>query len=180
VAIRALSAGADIINDVSSLRFDPDMAGVAAESRAPLILMHMLGIPRTMQENPVYGSLISEIIAFLEERIQFAVDRGIAREQIMVDPGIGFGKTVAHNLCIIRNLEAFSCLDRPIVLGASRKRFIGSVLDRDETQRELGTAIANSFGIAGGAHILRVHNVAFNREAARMAEAIRVGAMPEA
>jgi dihydropteroate synthase len=180
VALRALSAGADIINDVSSLRFDPDMAGVAAESKAPLILMHMLGTPRTMQDNPVYGSLISEIIGFLEERIQFAVDNGVAREQVMVDPGIGFGKTVEHNLSIIRNLGAFSCLDRPVVLGASRKRFIGSVLGRDESQRELGTAIANSFGIAGGAHILRVHDVAFNREAARMAEAIRIGAMPEA
>ena len=180
VALHALSAGADIINDVSSLRFDSDMAGVAAESKAPLILMHMLGTPRTMQDNPVYGSLISEIIAFLEERIQFAVDNGVAREQVMVDPGIGFGKTVEHNLCIIRNLGSFSCLDRPIVLGASRKRFIGSVLGRDESQRELGTAVANSFGIAGGAHILRVHDVAFNREAARMAEAIRIGAMPEA
>ena len=180
VAFQALSAGADIINDVSSLRFDSDMAGVAAESKAPLILMHMLGKPRTMQDNPVYGSLISEIIAFLEERIQFAVDNGVAREQVMVDPGIGFGKTVEHNLCIIGNLGAFSCLDRPVVLGASRKRFIGSVLGRDESQRELGTAIANSFGIAGGAHILRVHDVAFNREAARMAEAIRIGAMPEA
>ena len=105
---------------------------------------------------------------------------GSRANRVMVDPGIGFGKTVEHNLCIIRNLGAFSCLDRPIVLGASRKRFIGSVLGRDESQRELGTAIANSFGIAGGAHILRVHDVAFNREAARMAEAIRIGAMPEA
>ncbi|MHC1726115.1 MAG: dihydropteroate synthase [Syntrophobacteraceae bacterium] len=180
VALQAISAGADIINDVSSLRFDPAMVQVAAESGVPLILMHMLGEPRTMQKNPVYSSIISEIIAFLEGRMQFAAENGVDREQIIIDPGIGFGKTVAHNLTIIRNLEAFSCMDRPILLGASRKRFIGTVLERSEGERELGTAIVNAFGIAGGAHILRVHDVAFHREAIRMAEAIRSGTIPEA
>ena len=179
VALQALSAGADIINDVSSLRFDPGMARVAAESGAPLILMHMLGVPRTMQINPVYESVISEIIAFLEERMRFAAQNGVERRQIIVDPGIGFGKTVAHNLYIIRNLDSFSCMDRPILLGASRKRFIGTVLGRTEGDRELGTAVANAFGIAAGAHILRVHDVAFHREAVRMAEAVRSGYFPE-
>ena len=179
VALQALSAGADMINNVSSLRFDPGMALAAAESGAPLILMHMLGVPRTMQINPVYESVISEIIAFLEERMRFAAQNGVERGQIIVDPGIGFGKTVAHNLYIIRNLDSFSCMDRPILLGASRKRFIGTVLGRTEGDRELGTAVANAFGIAGGAHILRVHDVAFHREAVRIAEAVRSGYFPE-
>ena len=173
VALQSLAAGADIINDVSSLRFDPGMARAAAASGAPLILMHMLGAPRTMQINPVYESVISEIIAFLEQRMKFAVKNGIERSQIIVDPGIGFGKTVTHNLNIIRDLDSFSCMDRPVMLGASRKRFIGKILGRPEDERELGTAVVNAFGIAAGAHILRVHDVAFHREAVRMAEAVR-------
>ncbi len=179
VALQALSAGADIINDVSSLKFDPDMARVVAESGAPLILMHMLGTPRTMQINPVYESVVSEIIEFLEERMRFAAGNGIERSRIIIDPGIGFGKTIAHNLHLIRNLDSFSCMDRPILLGASRKRFIGTVLGRKEGERELGTAIVNAFGIAAGAHILRVHDVAFHREAIRMAEALRSGYAPQ-
>ena len=172
VATQSLEAGADIINDISSLQFDPSMVRVAAESGAPVILMHMLGTPRTMQINPVYQSVISEITAFLEERMKFAVQNGIERSQIIVDPGIGFGKTVKHNLDIIRNFEFFSCMDRPILLGVSRKRFIGTVLDRAEQERELGTAVVNTLGIAAGAHIVRVHDVAFHREAVRMAEAV--------
>jgi dihydropteroate synthase len=179
VAAQALAEGADIINDVSSLQFDPGMAGVAARSGAPVILMHMLGIPRTMQINPTYESVISEIIAFLEERMKFAAQNGIERGQIIVDPGIGFGKTAAHNLQIIRELETLSCLDRPILLAASRKAFIGKILGRAERQRELGTAVVNAFGIAAGAHILRVHDVAFQREAVRLAEAVRNGYLPE-
>jgi len=179
VALQSLAAGADIINDVSSLRFDPAMVRVAAESGAPVIMMHMLGAPRTMQVNPVYESVISEIIAFLEQRVKFAVQNGIERSQIIVDPGIGFGKTVTHNLNIIRDLDRFSCMDRPIMLGASRKRFIGKILGRPEGERELGTAVVNGFGIAAGAHILRVHDVAFHREAVGMAEAVRSGYFPE-
>jgi len=179
VALQSLAAGADIINDVSSLRFDPGMARAAAASGAPLILMHMLGAPRTMQINPVYESVISEIIAFLEQRMKFAVKNGIERSQIIVDPGIGFGKTVTHNLNIIRDLDSFSCMDRPIMLGASRKRFIGKILGRPEGERELGTAVVNAFGIAAGAHILRVHDVAFHREAVGLAEAVRNGYFSE-
>ncbi len=175
VALQSLAAGVDIINDISSLLFDPGMARVAAESGAPVILMHMLGTPRTMQVNPVYESVISEIIAFLEERMKFAVQNGIERSQIIVDPGIGFGKTVTHNLNIIRNLDSFSCMDRPILLAASRKRFIGKVLGRPEGERELGTAVVNAFGVAAGAHILRVHDVAFHRGAVDLAEAMRSG-----
>ena len=173
VGRQALAAGADILNDVSSLRFDPEMASLAASSGAPLILMHMLGTPKNMQQSPTYHSLFSEIVAFLEERIRFAVQNGVSRNQIVIDPGIGFGKTVEHNLAIIRNIEAFHCLDRPILLGASRKRFIGNVLGKPEEGREIGTAIVNSFGAAGGAHILRVHDVGINRQVAMLADAIR-------
>ncbi len=175
VARQALESGADLINDVSALRFDPDMVHVAAAFNAPVILMHMLGTPRTMQQNPTYASLFSEIISFLEERIQFAVAHGVPRHQILVDPGIGFGKTVPHNLAIIRNLELFQSLDRPLLLGASRKRFIGTILDLGVEDRELGTAVAHTIGIASGAHILRVHDVIKGRQVADMGDAIRMG-----
>jgi dihydropteroate synthase len=173
VARQALAAGADIINDVSALRFDPLMVDVAAQSGAPVVLMHMQGTPRTMQQNPAYVSLFSQIIAFLEERMGFAEDHGVSRQQLIVDPGIGFGKNLDHNLALIRNLEIFHCLDRPILLGASRKKFIGAVLDRPVQDREVGTAVAHSFGIAAGAHIIRTHDVAFHRQVALMSDAIR-------
>jgi dihydropteroate synthase len=173
VARRAIAAGADIINDVSALRFDNEVVDVAAAHGTPLVLMHMLGTPKTMQDDPSYSSIFSEIIAFLEERIRFAVERGVKREQIIVDPGIGFGKTVSHNLLIIQNLEVFRCLDRPILLGASRKRFIGAVLDRPTEEREVGTAVANSFAVAAGVHIIRVHDVAFHKQVALMGDALR-------
>ena len=172
VARRALEAGADIINDISSLRFDPDMAALAAESDAPVVLMHMQGTPRTMQENPVYDSLFSEVIAFLEERIRFAVDRGVDRGQIVVDPGIGFGKHKEHNLMLIRSLDTFHCLNRPILLGASRKGFIGSVLDKPVEEREIGTAVVHSLGIAAGAHIVRAHDVEYHKQAVIMCDAL--------
>lgn len=173
VARHALEAGADIINDVSALRFDNQIADLAAATGAPVILMHMQGIPGTMQKNPVYASLFSEVIAFLQERIDFAVQRGVAREQIVVDPGIGFGKTINHNLLLIRELNLLQCLDCPILLGASRKRFIGSILDRPEQEREIGTAVVNSFGAAAGAHIIRVHDVATNKQVALLGDALR-------
>lgn len=173
VARQAIAAGADLINDVSSLRFDSTMADTAASLGVPLILMHMQGIPKTMQHNPTYASLFSEIIAFLEERIQYAVEHGVDRRQIIVDPGIGFGKTVEHNLLLVRNLELLQCLDRPILLGTSRKRYIGTVLDRPVVDREVGTAVAHSLGIAAGAHIIRVHDVPFQRQVVLMADAFR-------
>lgn len=173
VARHAIAAGADIVNDVSALRFDDEMPAVISQSGVPLILMHMLGTPRTMQQAPSYASLLSEIIAFLEERAQFATKRGIDREQILVDPGIGFGKTVAHNLTIIRELRVLSCLDLPIVVGSSRKRFIGSVLDRPVEDREVGTGVVNAVSIVAGAHIIRVHDVEWHRQVAAMANALR-------
>lgn len=175
VARRALEAGADIVNDVSALRFDPEMVRLVAKTGVPVVLMHMLGTPKTMQENPRYDCLFGEILSFLQERIRYAVDCGIKREQIIVDPGIGFGKTVTHNLRLIRDLSFLSLLERPILLGLSRKRFIGAILNRPVEERELGTAVANTVGIMGGAHIVRVHDVAFQIDAIRMADAIRAG-----
>lgn len=172
VARQALRAGADIINDISSLRFDTGMAALAAESEAPIILMHMQGTPRTMQQNPAYSSLFSEVIAFLEERIQFATERGVDRGQIIVDPGIGFGKTIDHNLLLVRNLELLHCLNRPILFGASRKGFIGSIVNKPVEEREVGTAVVNSFAIAAGAHIIRVHDVEYHRQVSAMADAL--------
>lgn len=173
VARSAIEAGADLINDVSALRFDPEMVCVARDLRVPIVLMHMQGTPRTMQENPSYASLFSEILAFLEERIQFAVANGLPREQIIVDPGIGFGKTVAHNARIVRQLDFLSLLDRPVLFGASRKRFIGSILDRPVEDREVGTAVVNTFALAAGAHIIRVHDVGVHKQVALMCDALR-------
>lgn len=173
VARLAIEAGANLINDVSALRFDPEMVAVAREHQVPVILMHMQGTPRTMQENPTYASLFSEILAFLEERIQFAVANGLPREQLVVDPGIGFGKTVAHNALIVRQLEFLSLLDRPVLFGASRKRFIGAILDRPVEDREMGTAVVNSLALAAGAHIIRVHDVALQKQVALMCDALR-------
>ncbi len=173
VARGALASGANIINDVSALTFDEAMVDVAAQAGAPVILMHMQGTPGTMQENPRYASLFSEVIAFLEERIQYAEKNGVDRSQVMVDPGIGFGKTVAHNVRIVAHLEFLHALDRPVVFGASRKRFIGSILDREVADREVGTAVVNTQAIAAAAHVLRVHDVPFHKQVAVMADALR-------
>lgn len=173
VARRAIEAGADLVNDVSALRFDSEMVELLARRGVPVILMHMRGTPKSMQQNPTYASLLSEVISFLQERIDFAVARGVDRNQILVDPGIGFGKTVQHNLQLIRDLATLHCLNCPLLLGASRKRFIGSVLNRPELEREIGTVVANSFGVAAGAHIIRVHETAINRQVARMGDALR-------
>ena len=175
VARQAIAVGADIINDVTSLRGDAEMVKLAAASGVPVILMHMQGSPETMQVDPHYSSLFSEIIAFLEDRIQFATQNGVDREQIVVDPGIGFGKTVAHNLMLVRELDRFQALERPILLGASRKRFIGAILDRPVEDREVGTAVVHSFAIAAGAHLLRVHDVALHRQVVLLGDALRNG-----
>ena len=127
VARRALAAGATIVNDVSALRFDDEMADVVAESGCPVCLMHMKGQPRTMQDDPRYDDVVDEVLRFLEERLAFALARGVREDQVMVDPGIGFGKTVAHNLALLDGLDRFASLGRPVLLGASRKRFLGAI-----------------------------------------------------
>jgi len=172
VARAALDAGATMINDISGLRYDPELAQLAATSQVALVLMHMQGSPRTMQLEPHYGSLLSEIIGFLEERIQFACEAGVSRDQIIVDPGIGFGKTVHHNLLLIKNLNSFATLGRPILLGTSRKSFIGAVLEKEVTEREPGSWATVCAGIIKGAHIVRVHEITTCRQMADMVDAI--------
>lgn len=172
VARAALDAGATMINDISGLRYDPELVKLAATSQVPLVLMHMQGSPRTMQLEPHYGSLLSEIIGFLEERIQFACEAGVPRDQIIVDPGIGFGKTVHHNLLIVKHLDSLATLGRPILLGTSRKSFIGAVLDKEVTEREPGSWATVCAGIIKGAHIVRVHEVTTCRQIADMIDAI--------
>jgi len=172
VARAALDAGASLVNDISSLGLDPDMKAVVASSGAPLILMHMQGTPRDMQVKPHYDSLLSEVVRFLEERIRIACKAGVSRDQIMVDPGIGFGKTVTHNLLLIKHLDALAILGRPVLLGTSRKSFIGAVLNRPVTEREPGSWATVCAAILKGAHILRVHEVAVCRQVADMIDAI--------
>ena len=175
VAQEALRAGASMINDISALRFDPDMASIAAEAGVPVILMHMKGMPETMQKNPTYGDLIQEIFSFLEDAIARSVSAGIKRDLIIVDPGIGFGKTFDHNLKIIKELSRFSALERPILLGTSNKAFIGHILGKEVHERDTGTMATVAYGVINGAHIVRVHHVRKAVETVRMIEAIKKG-----
>jgi dihydropteroate synthase len=175
VARRALAAGAAILNDVSALRFDDAMVDVVAESGAPVCLMHMQGMPKTMQDDPRYDDVVDEVLAFLEDRMTFALERGVREEQIMLDPGIGFGKTVAHNLTLLDGLDRFTELGRPVLLGASRKRFIGAILGSEPSGRTIGTVATTVIGYLAGAHVFRVHDVKPNFEALRVALAVREG-----
>ncbi|MFW6162416.1 MAG: dihydropteroate synthase [Planctomycetota bacterium] len=172
VARRAIDAGATLINDVTALRGDPAMAAIAAETGLPLILMHMRGTPRTMQADPHYDDLMGEIIAYLRESMAMAVQAGVAEDQLIVDPGIGFGKTVEHNLEIQRRLPQLRSLGRPILLGTSRKSFIGRLTGADVADRLFGTAATAAFGILRGAHLLRVHDVAPLRQVAQVTDAL--------
>jgi len=172
VAKAALEAGADIVNDTSALRGDPAMAATVARSGAALVLMHMQGTPLTMQEAPRYADLLGEIGAFLAERMSAAAAAGIPAERIIVDPGIGFGKTYEHNLELLRRQEVFQALGRPVLLGVSRKAFLGAILDLPPTRRLEGTIAASVLAVERGAHILRVHDVGPVARAVRTAEAI--------
>ncbi|MCP3954278.1 MAG: dihydropteroate synthase [Desulfobacterales bacterium] len=181
VAKRAVAAGAAIINDVSSLRQDPEMADVAAACGVPVILMHMLGTPRTMQVEPAYEDLFGEIRSFLETAINSAVDRGINRGLLIADPGVGFGKTVEHNLLLVNHLDAFDALDVPLLIGPSRKAFIRTILKGDsgrEVTPDLpevatGTQATVAAAVLSGAHIVRVHDVAATRTTVTLIDAIR-------
>ncbi len=175
VAQEALKAGASMINDISALRLDPDMASIAAEAGVPVILMHMKGMPENMQKNPTYGDLIPEIFDFLEDAIDRSVSAGIKRNLIIVDPGIGFGKTFDHNLKIIKELSRFEALERPVLLGTSNKAFIGHILGKEVYERDTGTMATIAYGVINGANIVRVHNVRRAVETVRMIEAIRRG-----
>lgn len=172
VARAALKAGAAMINDISALRFDAEMAGVAAENKCPVVMMHILGTPRDMQKNPAYSDLMGEILAYLEEGLEIGRRAGILLEQIIVDPGIGFGKTAQNNLEIVRRLRELKTLGRPILIGVSRKAFIGSVLDLPTEDRVEGTAAAAALSIANGADFIRVHDVKEMKRVAKMTDAV--------
>ena len=172
VARQAIQAGADIINDVSGLRFDAEMIRVAIAHEAPVILMHMRKTPKDMQDEPVYDDVIQEITDFLAERISWATKQGLKRERIIVDPGLGFGKTVEHNLTILKNLRAFKNLGCPLLIGHSRKSFIGKILPLETQDRDLATALISSYCATQGADILRVHDVEKTMQAVRLHEAI--------
>ena len=174
VARRALAAGAVMVNDVTALRSDPELAGVVAEGDAYLCLMHMLGEPRTMQDDPRYDDVVSEVAAFLEERLAFAVSAGIPEEHVCLDPGIGFGKTVTHNLELLARLEEIVALGRPVLVGASRKRFLGHVLGDPEASTgpvAAGVAVA-ALAYERGASIFRAHDVREHVEALTAARAV--------
>lgn len=176
VARHALDAGASIINDISGLRFDPEMPKVAAEYGVPVIIMHIKGRPKDMQQNPVYEALIPEIMDYLRISIRLANKFGISDDKIIIDPGIGFGKTFEHNLEIIKNLKEFTLLGKPVVIGVSRKAFIGKILgDVPPSERLEGTASAVAISIFNGANIVRVHDVKEMARAAKVADAIKNG-----
>ncbi len=179
VAKRALDAGASMINDVTALRGDPEMASVVAGSGAKIILMHMQGTPRDMQSAPSYTSLFSEISEFFSMQIAFATHEGITIDQILLDPGIGFGKTPTHNLMILKQLDSFHALGLPLVIGPSRKSFLGHVLDRPVGQRLMGTAAAVTIAAFHGVAMVRVHDVAEMAQVVRVAQAIRDAGVEE-
>lgn len=171
VAARALAAGSSFVNDVTALRSDPDMASVVAAGGVDCCLMHMLGDPRTMQADPRYEDVVDDVKAFLEERLRFAVGEGIAEERIVLDPGIGFGKTVDHNLELLRRIDELVALGRPVLVGSSRKSFIGRLTGRAVDERLAGTIATNVLAYAGGARIFRVHDVAPVHDALTLAAA---------
>ena len=180
VARAALDAGADIVNDISALRFDPAMAALVAREGVPLILMHMQGVPRTMQREPHYRDVVGEVRDFLAERVRSANQAGIAQEQIIIDPGIGFGKTLAHNLALLKNLQSLKSLGEPLLIGASRKAFIGKILNAAAPEERLEGSLAAAVASAlSGANILRVHDVSETVRALRVADAIRLGRLPD-
>jgi len=160
VARKALDAGASIVNDISALRFDAEMADLVAQSHSPIILMHMQGNPADMQRNPVYVDVVKEVMDFLAQRVDFAVSAGIDRKQIVIDPGIGFGKNLKHNLLLMKDLRKFGQLDLPLLVGPSRKSFIGNILGLERSEdRLMGTSAAVAWCTLADAQIIRVHDV---------------------
>ena len=172
VAAAAIDAGASLVNDVSAFRFDPALAGLVADAGVGCCLMHMLGDPRTMQENPRYDDVVDDVRAFLEERLRFAVAEGVPEELVWLDPGIGFGKTVEHNLELLRRLDEIVSIGRPVVVGTSRKSFLGKLAGgKPEGERLPGTIATNVVALARGASVFRVHDVAPLRDALAVAAA---------
>jgi dihydropteroate synthase len=175
IARAALDDGADIINDISALRFDPAMVSLVATEQVPLVLMHMQGTPRTMQVEPHYDDVTREVRDFLAGQMYEAMDAGVAPEAIILDPGIGFGKTIEHNLQLLRGLPVLAALGQPLLVGVSRKAFIGKILGQEPADRLEGSLAAAVAADLSGANIVRVHDVAETCKAVRVADAIRFG-----
>jgi dihydropteroate synthase len=180
VARAALDAGAEIVNDVTAFRTSPEIAGLVADRGADCVLMHMLGEPRTMQQDPRYDDVVSDVRAFLEERLAFAVAEGVPEERVWLDPGIGFGKTLEHNLELIRRLEEVVAIGPPVVIGTSRKSFLGKLTGRSELERVAGTVATNVMALERGARVFRVHDVAEVRDGLTVAAATLRTARKEA
>lgn len=172
VAHEALAAGAAMVNDVTALRGDAEMAGVVARAKASVVLMHMLGEPRTMQQDPRYGDVVREVRGFIEERVRFAVARGIPEDRVLVDPGIGFGKALDHNLALLRGLAEFRGLGAGILIGCSRKSFLGKILGTESHGRLEGSLAAAVLAAANGVDVVRVHDVPETVRALAVADAI--------
>ena len=171
VARAALDAGASYVNDVTAFRGDPELAGVVADHDVDCCLMHMLGTPRTMQDDPRYDDVVSDVKAFLEQRLAFAVDEGVPEERVTLDPGIGFGKTLEQNLELLRRLDEIAAIGRPVLVGTSRKSFLGTLTGREVDDRLAGTIATNVLAYARGASVFRVHDVAPLRDALTVAAA---------
>jgi len=175
VARVALDEGADMVNDISALRFDPAMAPLIAAERVPVVLMHMQGNPQTMQQRPYYQNVVEEVKEFLLGRIRFALGAGVGADRIIIDPGIGFGKELDHNLALLRGLSALASLGYPILLGLSRKSFIGKLLDVGPEGRLEGSLAASVAAVLAGANMIRTHDVKETLQAIRIADALRFG-----
>lgn len=175
VAKTVLGEGASIINDISGLQFDPKMPKTIASTNAGVVIMHISGDPQTMQKKPSYKNLMKEIKSYIEEGINKAISSGISEDRIIVDPGIGFGKNFSHNITILKNLKELKTLKQPVLLGLSRKSFIGKILDLPAEERLEGTLAASVIGIINGAQILRTHDIKETRRAVAVAEAILYG-----
>jgi dihydropteroate synthase len=171
VAEKALDAGASYVNDVTAFRHEPEMAALVADRGVDCCLMHMLGEPRTMQDDPRYDDVVDDVKAFLVERMAFAVKAGVREERIQLDPGIGFGKTLEHNLELLRRIDELVALGRPLVIGTSRKSFLGKLTGRDVTERTYATVATNVIAFERGARVFRVHDVAATRDALEVAAA---------
>lgn len=172
VARQALEAGADIINDVSALRNDPEMVQLVRTTTVPVIIMHMQGTPGNMQDNPVYTDVVQDVFDFFVQRIGWLEDQGIDRQRLIIDPGIGFGKSLEHNLQLLKNLHRFKKLDTQLLLGHSRKKFLGLLTGLEVQERDLATAVVSALSVQQGVDIVRVHDVGATRQALQVAEAI--------
>jgi dihydropteroate synthase len=173
VARAALDLGAHIVNDISAFRFDPAMLPLLAERGVPAIAMHTLGAPKTMQVTPLYDDVVAEVRDHLAERVELAVAAGVVRSQLIIDPGIGFGKTLEHNLSLLKHTAVFVALGQPVLVGTSRKRFLGAITGREVADRVVATAASSAIAVALGAHLVRVHDVAEVIDAIRVGGAIR-------